>query len=152
MYDIMDVANWFLRKEQMTHKKLQKLCYYAQAWNCAFSGGAPMMNCDFEAWVHGPVCRELWDKYKGFMPWDKISPESGETVNFDPDTENLLESVWLTYGDLNGYQLEVLTHREKPWQIARGDLPSDRICTTRISNDDMKNYYLSLHQGDGNGE
>ena len=27
--NIFDVANWFLSKEEMTHKKLQKLCYYA---------------------------------------------------------------------------------------------------------------------------
>ena len=25
-YSIFDVANWFLSKESMTHKKLQKLC------------------------------------------------------------------------------------------------------------------------------
>lgn len=30
-YSIFDVANWFLSKGDMTQKKLQKLCYYAQA-------------------------------------------------------------------------------------------------------------------------
>lgn len=34
-YSILDIANWFLSKEPMTHKKLQKLCYYAQAWGLA---------------------------------------------------------------------------------------------------------------------
>lgn len=34
MHDLCEVAEWFLRKEPMTHKKLQKLCYYAQAWSC----------------------------------------------------------------------------------------------------------------------
>ena len=29
---ILDVAAWFLLKEDMTHKKIQKLCYYAEAW------------------------------------------------------------------------------------------------------------------------
>lgn len=31
-YSVFDVANWFLAHETMMHKKLQKLCYYAQAW------------------------------------------------------------------------------------------------------------------------
>ena len=29
--NIQDVAYWFLLKQSMTHKKLQKLCYYAEA-------------------------------------------------------------------------------------------------------------------------
>ena len=27
------IANWFLQKEAMSPKKLQKLVYYAYAWN-----------------------------------------------------------------------------------------------------------------------
>lgn len=29
-YSVYDIADWFLSKEEMAHKKLQKLCYYAQ--------------------------------------------------------------------------------------------------------------------------
>ena len=32
-YNIFDIANWFLSKESMPQKKLQKLCYYAKAWS-----------------------------------------------------------------------------------------------------------------------
>jgi uncharacterized phage-associated protein len=52
MASVFDVANWFLAKEKMTHKKLQKLCYYAQAWHLA-NHGQPMMPNRFEAWIHG---------------------------------------------------------------------------------------------------
>lgn len=31
-YSIFDIAGWFLEKEPMPHKRLQKLCYYALAW------------------------------------------------------------------------------------------------------------------------
>ena len=34
--DARDVAEYFLTKEKMSNKKLQKLCYYAQAWHYAF--------------------------------------------------------------------------------------------------------------------
>ena len=34
-HSIFDVAEWFLQKESCSHKKLQKLCYYAVAWSYA---------------------------------------------------------------------------------------------------------------------
>ena len=60
---VVDVAQFFANKETMTHKKLQKLVYYAYAWYIALNND----DCDnikfrlcqktnFEAWVHGPVC------------------------------------------------------------------------------------------------
>ena len=64
MHTVFDIANWFLEKQSMTHKKLQKMCYYAQAWSYALKN-RPIMDAEFEAWVHGPVCRELYEKYKG---------------------------------------------------------------------------------------
>jgi len=32
---VLNIAQCFLSKQGMTHKKLQKLCYYAQAWHLA---------------------------------------------------------------------------------------------------------------------
>ena len=34
-YSIYDIANWFLQHVTCDQKKLQKLCYYAQAWHYA---------------------------------------------------------------------------------------------------------------------
>ncbi|MFP5528706.1 Panacea domain-containing protein, partial [Peptococcus simiae] len=55
MKSVIDVANWFLSKDSMTHKKIQKLCYYAQAWYCALYDGTPLFKEEIQAWVHGPV-------------------------------------------------------------------------------------------------
>ena len=35
MENVRNIAGWFLSRDTMTHKMLQKLCYYAQAWYCA---------------------------------------------------------------------------------------------------------------------
>ena len=59
MFTIFDIANWFLSKEGMTHKKLQKLCYYAQAWYLALYKNK-LIDGYFEAWVHGPVNSSLY--------------------------------------------------------------------------------------------
>lgn len=65
MENIYEVANFFLNKEAMSHKKLQKLCYFSQAWYLA-NYGEPLVPNRFEAWVHGPVSPDLYYKYKGW--------------------------------------------------------------------------------------
>lgn len=35
MYSIFQIADWILNKKAIRLKKLQKICYYAQAWNLA---------------------------------------------------------------------------------------------------------------------
>ena len=65
-YSIFDIANWFLHKVTCDQKKLQKLCYYAQAWHLAMYG-SELCTASFEAWVHGPVNRMLWDYTKNMV-------------------------------------------------------------------------------------
>ena len=63
MVNVRDIANWFLSRNDMTHKKLQKLCYYAQAWYCALYDGTPLFDDEIQAWVHGPVIPALYPVY-----------------------------------------------------------------------------------------
>lgn len=42
--------------------KLQKLMFYIQAWHLALKG-EPMFLGKFQAWVHGPVNRSLYDRF-----------------------------------------------------------------------------------------
>lgn len=153
-YEIQSVAKWFLKKDSMTLKRLQKLCYYAQAWYFTLKG-KKLANTEFEAWVHGPVSRDLWNDYKSLYSEGLYMADiSVDTVGSqyedisDLDDIELLDMVWDTYGDLTGNALEALTHTEAPWQKARaGYKPSDS-CNKEISLDDMKEYYLSIYEGD----
>ncbi|MGH7271172.1 MAG: Panacea domain-containing protein [Polyangiaceae bacterium] len=43
--------------------KLQKLVYYCQAWHLA-NEGHPLFDGKFQAWVHGPVSRRLYDRFR----------------------------------------------------------------------------------------
>lgn len=153
MYRIFDIANWFLKKESMDQKKVQKLCYYAQAWYLALYN-KPIIDCKFEAWAHGPVCRELWSELHEHtyfdIPQDALKAKSNDITKAD-DVE-FMDRVWETYKDFSGYQLEVLTHKERPWIVARGDTPEFQRCTTEISETEMRDYYSSLYSGDGIGE
>lgn len=139
MVTVFDVANWFLCKKSFTHKQLQKLCYYAQAWHLALLDRA-LFNEDFQAWIHGPVCPALYPRYadNGWLPIEKFT---GNEPKFADDSLQILNAVYLTYSDLSGAQLESLSHSELPWQIARGDIPPTEPSTNVISRDVMRKYY-----------
>ena len=59
---VFEAAEWFLHKKSFTHKQLQKLCYYAQAWHLALLN-RPLFDEEFQAWIHGPVCPTLYAHY-----------------------------------------------------------------------------------------
>ena len=49
-FTIFDLADAFLSIEAMPLFKLQKLCYYAQAWHLAIYN-EPLVDAQFEAWI-----------------------------------------------------------------------------------------------------
>ena len=147
MVSVYNVAKWFLSKQSMEHKKLQKLCYYAQAWHCALEG-EPLFPEVIEAWVHGPVCPALYHQYKHYG-WRDIPQTTNNDSTFTENSLEILQAVWNTYGDLTGMQLETLTHSETVWQKARGKLYPNHpmeTCTNPISIEDMKTYYSDLYE------
>lgn len=153
---VKDVANYFLSKidvqtgSVMTHLKLQKLCYYAQAWSLVFEG-TPLFKENFQAWAHGPVCPSLWREFKDYS-YHEIPP----VVNFNQgifnaDQLDTLDAVWDAYGQFDGRYLEELTHQEAPWIKARNGLGRGFHCTKVIDQEDMKQYYSQLFE-EKNGE
>ncbi|MDT2525331.1 Panacea domain-containing protein [Enterococcus raffinosus] len=144
-YSVFDIATWFLNKESMTPKKLQKLCYYAYAWGLVFFNESidnienRLFPNKIEAWVHGPVIPEVYHKYSKYGYGEIEKTEN--TREFSPDVLDLLEQVWQIYGGYDGNQLESITHQEKPWVKAReGFGPLDR-CNKVISDKDMMLCY-----------
>ena len=150
MATIYDVADWFLSRESMTPKKLQKLCYYFKAWCLALYGEDLLPDSDFEAWVHGPVNPKLYRKYKSYY-WQEIPRRKDNSEKFSERELEILTSVWLSYGDMTGNALEAQTHAEQPWRKARAGVDEYTNCTRVIRKRDMKNYYRELyeaHQGE----
>ena len=141
------VAEWFLSKESMTHKKLQKLCYYAQAWHCALLG-KPLFDEEIQAWVHGPVIPALYPKYADYK-WQDI-PKRAVVPAMPIKTLEVLKAVYNTYGGFSGDQLERLTHSEEPWIQARGGRKPWETCTQVISMRSMTEYYGQKYEASQN--
>ena len=141
---IEELANWFLAKESMTHKKLQKVCYYGVAWGWALMDRSVISDDGFQAWVHGPVAPKLYDRYKK-NGWNDIPRVAAkDTAKVAGDIADLLESVWITYGEKSGNELEALSHSEKPWIEARAGLESSESSNNPISTDVMAKFYNSI--------
>ncbi len=146
-YSVFEIADWFLSKEPMSHLKLQKLCYYAQAWNYALKNSR-LIDSDFQAWVHGPVSPALYEKFRSFG-FDCIKIIGHCKHNIDDEDIEILESVWTTYGNYAANALETLTHRELPWIEARVGYKPDERCQVVILPSTMKKYYSSIYNGEG---
>ena len=145
MVTIYDVADWFLSKEAMTPKKVQKLCYYYKAWGLALYDEDLLPGYEFEAWVHGPVNPKLYSMFKGYL-WKEIPMTKDNSRYFSEKEIELLESIWLTYGELTSNALEAQTHIDFPWRNARVGLNEFSHSNAQIKHEDMKNFYKTVYQ------
>ena len=143
---VFDVADWFLGKDSMSPKKLQKIVYYAYAWVLTLMNeneddlDIKLFDSRIEAWVHGPVIPELYRKYK--RNGGSIITQKSDVPDFDEDIKDILEQVWEVYGGFTGNQLESITHQEAPWIEARGNCSPVEICTNEITDKSIYRCYV----------
>lgn len=140
---VFDVARYILdRTGEISTWKLQKLCYYAQAWTLAWND-KPLFEEDFQAWANGPVCPALFDAHRGVYT---IKPEMihGDPSKLDAEQIENINIILKGYGDKDAYWLREQTHAEAPWKNARGDLPEGASSRAVISKESMGLYYGGL--------
>ena len=121
MYDVKDIANWFLiynsymetnqGADGMSNLKFQKLLYYAQSAYLALKN-APLFSNNIVAWNHGSVVEEIYQKYKKCSS-DDI--KEFDKVDIDKETEKILTEVYNVFGEYSAWGLRNLTHTEKPY-------------------------------------
>lgn len=154
-YKASDIACWFIKEfhkhgDCITHLKLQKMVYYAQAWALVFFD-KPLFNEHIEAWTHGPVIPKLFNEYKEYgldyepLPEPKSCPES------DENTKKLIEDIIEVYGEHSARYLEELTHQEDPWRNARKNLPLEAKSNEIITQASMLDFYTKLRKKATNG-
>lgn len=145
-----DVAAYILERHgPLSAMKLQKLVYYSQAWSLVWDD-RPLFGERVEAWAHGPVVRELYDRHRGHFevrdwPW-------GDAAALDVDGRATVDAVLGFYGGRSAQWLSDLTHRERPWAEARAGMPEGERGSREISLESMMEYYGTLppaHGGEG---
>src|SRR5262245_10409315 len=145
MATVLDVAAYILEKRgRMSAMKLQKLCYYAQAWSLVWLERR-LFRERIEAWANGPVCPTLYRVHRGEFEVTR------RMINGDPgavqgDDRRAVDGVLQFYGNKKAQWLSDLTHSEDPWRKARerGKLAPGERGKAEITLADMAEFYGSL--------
>lgn len=137
-----------LRREQVTTQiQVQKLVYLCHGWMLGLRG-EPLIREQVEAWIYGPVIREIYDEYSCFgnAPIEIFDHADlkAEFKSISDDQDKLIRQVVESYGQFDAFHLSALTHREgTPWHKIKfnGKVNGHE---TVIPNDDIKAYYMGL--------
>lgn len=114
-------------KRAVTHLKLQKLVYYAQAYVIVFTGKSLLAE-PIQAWRHGPVCPKLYERFK-CSSFHELEPSTNSDelrarllAVVNEDTLAVIDDVLEVYGEYAGSELETMIRQESPWinAMARG--------------------------------
>lgn len=143
MADIFDTAEYILMQAgEMSPMKLQRLCYYSQAWSLAWDR-LPLFPEDFQAWKTGPVCPELFYKTRGKYP---VTAENmtGSTGSLTENQKDTVKRVLTHYGNHDAWWLNQLACMEKPWTAAKRKVPEGTDCCSIIAKKSIAAYYGRL--------
>lgn len=143
---VHDVAAYVLEKSgPMSAFKLQKLCYYAQAWHLAFYD-RPLYPEPLEAWANGPVSPALYAQHRGRFTVTAGDLARGDSTRIPAQAKAHINQVLKAYGDWAPHRLVELTHHEDPWRDARGNLPPLARSAAEISHESMATFYRALSE------
>ncbi len=163
-YSAKDIANWFLWKnkveqleneteyddkyevyEGLSHLKLQKLLYFAQGLSLAINN-EPLFSDKIYAWTHGPVVKEVYDKFKKYGRNDiELSVNDKEmkiieSIESNSKTSNILNLVYENFGIYTAWQLREMTHVPSgPWETTVRTKGMDKEIDSKL----IRNYFLN---------
>lgn len=155
--DSNHLVNYILVKGgSMSHLKIQKILFYIQAYHLAYFD-EPIIDDNFEAWVHGPISRKVYNSAKDLsilhseiqFVLDEGEEDPNEIVSetLTQTQIELVNDVIEELKDLSGLQLENMTHSEFPWINARKGYDFGERCNVVISNEIIKNFYKAQIYG-----
>ena len=143
-YNANEVALWILTEAKrqgilMTHMKLQKLLYYAQAYSIAMTG-EPLFNNDIQAWKHGPV---VPDVYHSFRKYGNSIITDFQDTDIPENLASLIFAIIHDKGYMTAYELSNMTHNEPTWINARNNPEQNTITVDMLSDFFTQDFWAS---------
>ena len=143
------IAYIFSALHEVTPLTLQKLLYYIQG-NYAAIYDKPLFDAPCEAWVHGPVYRNVYNLFRDFkynpIDDDRFVPLKESALPLTPEAKEVVDRVLDTFGMYSGKVLESITHKKTPWLDARKGFLPDETSHAEISLDAMKAYFKKVDE------
>lgn len=139
------VIEYILSREEITPLALQKVLYYIQGLYYAFYRTFLFAE-DCEAWVHGPVYRDIYFRYRDYCcdPIDRNIEV--DCSAFSAAEKALLDSVIKNICCYSGKVLEKFTHSETPWLSTREDIPEDAASNRIIEKKLIGDYFNAVKE------
>jgi uncharacterized phage-associated protein len=125
----------------LTHMRLQKLLYFVQGWALGMTG-APMFNDRIEAWRFGPVVPNVYQVFKKYGA-GPISEKEGNFEGLTDKQKAFIRRCWETYKQYGPISLVELSHKEKPWKTARGNVSATANTSDEITVDSMRRSFAA---------
>lgn len=150
MYDVLKIVNWMRVKnkaelienenaEELTQMKAMKLLYYVQGVSLVYLKHR-MFPDDILAWKYGPAVSKVHQKYQGQR---EIVGEVSESdiddyneLSANSKVNDVLNTVWDTFGYMLASQLLKQTRKESPWRNTKQ--------SEVITDDEMKKYFSKI--------
>lgn len=126
---------------EVTPLALQKILYYAQGFYIAFFKKI-LFKDDCQAWIHGPVYVNIYEKYKSFKSANiLININDNIKEKIEDEKKEILDVIIKYFGYYNGKALEKMTHYETPWINARKGLLPTENSNNIINKNDIEEYF-----------
>lgn len=130
--------------EDITPLALQKALYYIQGFYYAFYKTF-LFTEDCEAWVHGPVYRDIYFRYRDYR-FDPIEGnDEFDCSVFSSAEKAILDSVIKNICCYSGKVLEAFTHSEAPWLSTRRELPVATASDRTIQKELIGKYFSAVN-------
>jgi len=120
MNKAIDIARYILTLldeeagDLISHLKLQKLLYYSQGFGLALLN-RPVFEDKVVAWQHGPVVPTVWEEFKQYKHQAIPKPTGFDRRIIPDDVREVVNEVYVEYGQYSAWVLRDMTHEEAPW-------------------------------------
>jgi len=122
MLPVLACSNNIIKKAletetELSHLKLQKLLYLTYA-RFLHKYGKPLFSEQFEKWQYGPVVPGVYERFKcfGAQSIGRFSRDCNNDIivvsSASTQFHECLDEVWDKFGQKNGFELSMRTHRD----------------------------------------
>ena len=151
--NVFDTANYIMTNYTnmpeeygvLSAMKLQKLVYYAQAWSLTWDDEI-LFDDPIEAWIYGPVNRELFNISRGHYHPQDIENQKLSGIEFSQDQKETMDLVIENYGKFKAGILASMTqtkHLGKKPEKGVGPVENGNAV---IDIEDMRKFYSDLEK------
>lgn len=119
IHDSYYLVNLFKNaKRTVTQLQIQKIMYFFEAYYMCEKDVSQLYECNFNAWMFGPVAIPLHNEYKMFEGRPIILTKEKENIGnqIEEEKREIMDYIFEVFGKLKPRELVNLTHRVgSPW-------------------------------------